>query len=162
MSSEPCFRKSEGGILKISGRAMHTMAAYAEDESQKTEAGGILLGRFIIDSHNVVVDRATVPMPGDIREPRRFVRRAKGHQQAIDRAWTRSQHRSNYLGRWHTHIAEIPCASPTDRRDWERALRTEQFDSSTLFFVIVAAGGVCVWEGESETCQLVKLGRARK
>lgn len=153
----PCFQNSHGGILKISNHALIKMQGFIQDQPQKTEAGGVLLGRFIVDSSNVVVDDVTVPMAEDIRRRHRYIRRSPKHQEAIDKAWTRSKSRCNYLGGWHTHPEPIPNLSKTDKKDWKRALNIEQFDNDALYFVIAGIGVICVWEGQKDSGRISEL-----
>ncbi|MDP8246583.1 MAG: Mov34/MPN/PAD-1 family protein [Candidatus Tritonobacter lacicola] len=155
MSSGICFCNSQGGLFKIGENALLQMRAYVQDDPGKAEAGGVLLGRFIVDSADIVVDQVTIPMPGDKRSRHRFFREAKNHQAMIDRRWNQSKHRCNYLGGWHTHPEPNPTASKTDIRDWKRALRQNQFDSETLYFVIVGTQEVSAWEGNRHT-RLIK------
>ena len=148
MSGGICFRNVKGGLLKIGEEAFLQMRSYAQDDRKKPEAGGVLLGRFVVDTADVIVDQVTAPMPGDKRSRRRFYRDARKHQAIIDLQWSRSKHRCNYLGGWHTHPEPVPTPSNTDTRDWKRALRLNQFDNATLYFVIVGTQEVRVWEGD--------------
>ncbi len=65
MSGGICFRNIRGGVLKIGEDALLQMRSYVQDDRRKPEAGGILLGRFVIGTADVVIDQVTVPMPGD-------------------------------------------------------------------------------------------------
>jgi integrative and conjugative element protein (TIGR02256 family) len=151
------FHNIRGGILKIDVAPLQRMHNYIQDAARKKEAGGVLLGRFIIDSKDVVVDEVTVPMPGDKRSRFRFFRKSKRHQAVIDHVWTKSERRVNYLGGWHTHPEPIPSFSRIDVIDWKKALRCEQFDSETLYFIVVGTEQVCVWEGIKRTCNISQL-----
>ena len=133
------------------------MNAFIQDESAKTEAGGVLLGRYIKGTDDVVVDRVTVPMPGDRRSRFGFFRRAKRHQYVVDLAWVGSNRSCNYIGGWHTHPENPPEPSRIDLRDWKRALRRETFDAESLFFAILGLVDLQVWEGFRESTLISKL-----
>jgi len=160
MTTEPRFRKSGGGILKLSRAALAMMQSYLTRPASDFEAGGVLLGRYILDCSDVVVDSVTVPMLGDVRSRTGFLRRAKGHQAAVDQAWLQSMHTCNYLGRWHTHPGGALTPSSVDTLDWTKALRKEQFDSASLFFVLIASDAIAIWEGDKITRALAQLERA--
>ena len=135
------------GRFQISPAAFATMCRYIQDRLTKTEAGGVLLGRHILGTGDIVVDRVTHPMTGD-RRGRYFFRRArKRHQKAIDRAWAESEGTCTYLGEWHTHPEAFPTPSPTDRFTWWRKLRSDHF-SEPIFFLIVGTEAVRAWEGQ--------------
>lgn len=157
MSGGICFRNIRGGLLKISKDALFQMRRYVQDNQGKTEAGGVLLGRYILGTEDVVVDMVTVPMPGDRRSKFWFFRDTRCHQAIIDQRWALSGHRCNYLGGWHTHPETIPTPSKTDTMDWKRALLKNQFDSETLYFIIIGTQAVRAWEGDRHTCEIEAL-----
>lgn len=140
------FARSETGRFQISATALAEIRKYVQDERDKAEAGGVLLGRHIIDTSDIVVDRVTVPMPGDSGSRFRFFRARRRHQAAIDQAWRESEGTSTYLGEWHTHPEECPTPSLINQFDWRRKLWNDQF-SEPIFFVIVGIMETCVWEG---------------
>ena len=74
------FSKIDGGKLEISIEALTQMQKYIQDNNFKREAGGVLLGRYIKDSLDVVVDEVTVPMWGDRRGWFNFFRARRPHQ----------------------------------------------------------------------------------
>lgn len=153
------FLNNKGGIFCISSKALCKMRSYVQNSSQKKEAGGVLLGRYIIDSNDVIVDIITVPMKGDQRSKKRFFRSARSHQAVIDAVWKASRHRFNYLGGWHTHPEHVPNMSKIDQKDWKKALKKEEFDNDVLYFVIVGTREICVWEGSKGNGMITQLAR---
>lgn len=143
----PIFIKSDGGKLEISSHALSRMLAYVQDTRRKPEAGGVLIGRYIRDSPDIVIDEATVPSSGDRSLRFSFWRTRRPHQQALDQAWLLSGGTSTYLGEWHTHPEDIPVPSDTDIKNWQRHLKQDIFSASTLFFIIIGTTNLRIWSG---------------
>jgi integrative and conjugative element protein (TIGR02256 family) len=140
------YARNAGGRLQISRQTVEVLRRFIQDRPAKKEAGGVLLGRHILDTNDVVVDAVTVPLPGDQRGRVRFLRARQRHQEAIDQAWRDSGGTCTFLGEWHTHPEAHPWPSGTDRQDWLRKLREDEF-THWLFFVIVGTEETRVWEG---------------
>lgn len=157
MRAEYVFQRHGEGTLKFSRAAMEQIRPFTQDCRSKPEAGGVLLGRFIKGTDDIVVDRVTVPMQGDRRSRFGFFRNPTPHQVAIDEAWIQSDHTCNYLGGWHTHPEPCPVPSRRDTRDWKRALRREVFDSRSLLFAILGTEELRVWEGDRGTLEIAEL-----
>jgi integrative and conjugative element protein (TIGR02256 family) len=137
------------------------MTKFVQDRDTKTEAGGVLLGRFIIGCDDVVVDAVTIPMKGDKRSKFHFFRSAQYHQKRIQKAWQFSDGVCNYLGEWHTHPESDPSPSLHDTLEWKRKLRFDKYDSDFLFFVIVGTKQINIWKGHRRKISLEKLIRIR-
>ncbi|MEM6719180.1 MAG: Mov34/MPN/PAD-1 family protein [Bacteroidota bacterium] len=133
------------------------MKSFIQDTSQKTEAGGVLLGRFIIDSKNIVIDKVTVPMIGDERSRHKFIRGEKMHQRVITNAWKKSIGTCNYLGEWHTHPQEYPTPSSQDIKNWKEILSTRTFSSQYLYFIIIGTKEIRIWEGSKRFLEIKRL-----
>lgn len=143
------FDRPNGGRLQIGPAALATMRQYIQDDGAKTEAGGVLLGRHLLENGDIIVDRATPPLPGDRRSRFWFYRSRRRHQAAIDRAWRESAGTCTYLGEWHTHPQDHPEPSCIDRLDWWRKLRVDRY-SEPIFFVIAGIVETRVWEGDRD------------
>jgi len=148
---------SNNGVLKIDTEPMARIASFEQDARDKLEAGGVLLGRFISSSKNIVVDRVTVPMFGDVRGRSRFIRGDKMHQKVISNAWNNSDGTCNYLGEWHTHPEKYPEPSRQDYKNWREILTTRTFSSLYLYFVIVGTRETRIWEGNRKTGKIRRL-----
>lgn len=118
-----------------------------------------MLGRYILDSQDVVIDKISFPMSGDRANRFTFFRNKKAHQQIIDREWEVSKHTCTYLGEWHTHPEQRPVPSCIDLFNWKRKLKKDVFDSDFLFFLIVGTSEMRMWEGykRSRTMSLLPL-----
>lgn len=155
----PCdliFYRSSGAAVKIAPAALAVMLSLRQTTATAKEAGGILLGRYIIDCQDVVVDEATFPTRSDRRTRFTFHRDATSHQRIIDERWHASQARFHYLGEWHTHPETSPTPSSVDLADWRRRLRTDRFDADSLLFVIVGIRDLRIWEGRGHEIHELK------
>ncbi|MEP0418066.1 MAG: Mov34/MPN/PAD-1 family protein [Ekhidna sp.] len=152
-------KMTNNGRLKISEEALIRMNQYKQDSNEKFEAGGVVLGRFIKDFKDVIVDRITVPMIGDVRGRTFFIRGEKRHQQVITNAWIKSNGTCNYLGEWHTHPESYPTPSGQDIKNWKEILSTRTFSSLYLYFIIVGTHQVRIWEGNRKTGKIKRLYR---
>lgn len=74
------FQKSDGGRIKVDTYALRKMRRYRQKKKGMCESGGVLLGRHIADSKDIVVDDVTTPMRNDIRCRCFFLRRMGSHQ----------------------------------------------------------------------------------
>jgi integrative and conjugative element protein (TIGR02256 family) len=154
----PVHVRTFDGRLKIGQSALEQMRQLTQDDPGKPEAGGVLLGRHILDTSDVIVDKVTLPMEGDRQSRRRFFRAPRRHQEAITLAWRESGGTCTYLGEWHTHPECVPTPSLLDRWNWRRKLLTDQF-SGFIFFVIIGTKTVRVWEGHRHRPGLSLLER---
>lgn len=154
----PIFPKSGGGKLEISLPALSQMLKFRQDSLWKREAGGVLMGRYIRESLDVVIDNVTVPMCGDRRRRFDFFRDRDRHQQAINRAWQESDGTTHYLGEWHTHPERIPTPSSTDQTNWNQHLQRDIFSGDTLLFIIVGTEFLRVWEGHRQSLSYALIG----
>jgi integrative and conjugative element protein (TIGR02256 family) len=140
------FVRSGSGYFQIGSKAFALMRHYVQDMPTKPEAGGVLLGRHILETGDIIVDRITEPMPSDRQSRFRFFRAQRLHQAAIDRAWRESGGTCTYLGEWHTHPEPHPTPSWIDWQNWQRKLRVDRF-TEPIFFVIMGTRETHVWEG---------------
>ncbi len=154
------FLTSKGGKLKLNHSVILKIKEYRQNHFLKPEAGGILLGRHIIESKNIIVDSISEPMTEDKQNRFRFFRTAKPHQKVIDKAWHDSHGAYNYLGEWHTHPESLPIPSNIDLNDWKRKLKQDTFYGNYLYFLIVGTQKIFVWEGCKLTGNITKLQRS--
>jgi integrative and conjugative element protein (TIGR02256 family) len=117
------------------------------------------MGRFINNSEDIVVDKITLPMPGDKATRFSFFRNRNSHQKIIDREWEASCFTCTYLGEWHTHPEPIPTPSFVDKNDWKRKMKQDVFDSDFLFFMIVGTAEIWLWEGNKHKNSITALNK---
>lgn len=132
------------------------MRHHVQNAPNKPEAGGVLLGRHIVDTRDIVVDLLTTPLPGDRQSRNRFFRARREHQAVIDTIWRETDGVCTYLGEWHTHPESIPIPSVLDQLNWRRKLMVDEF-STVLFFVIAGTEQVKVWEGHRHRVRIHAL-----
>ncbi|WP_199756362.1 MULTISPECIES: Mov34/MPN/PAD-1 family protein [Corallococcus] len=145
--------------MKLSPEVLSRLNPYRQLELHQPEAGGVMLGRRILGCDDVVIDEVTPPMEGDSRARLQFHRAPARHQSVIDARWAESRGTCLYLGEWHTHPEPIPTPSSIDLEGWSRRLKEDQFDGSSLFFLIVGMERVALWEGFRQSRHLVPLRR---
>ncbi|MDP1801489.1 MAG: Mov34/MPN/PAD-1 family protein [Bacteroidota bacterium] len=154
---ESIFTLSNKGKIKVSEFAHERMNKFKQEKPDLDEAGGVLLGRFIVDSKNIIIDDVTIPMIGDQRRRCFFFRSAKSHQKIIDSKWFKTNGTCNYLGEWHTHPENYPEPSNTDLQNWRKRMKEDKFTSRYLYFIIVGIKEFYIWEGDRRTLKFKKL-----
>lgn len=150
MSSSITYRSPHGSRLEVKSSALTVMLQEIQANETDTESGGILIGRRILDSRDLVVDLATRPFPTDLRTKESYVRHPRGHQEVLDRMWHDSHGTRTYLGEWHTHPTEEVAPSRKDLRNWRRLARRSEAPS---VFLIVGTASVGCWSDEGRWTQ---------
>lgn len=138
------FRVTSKQRLIIVDRAVEQMRSFVQRRWWQAEAGGVLLGRHLIDSDDVVIDEVTTPQDSDRR--RRFGFFRSGQHETLARVrWQQQSSTIAYLGLWHTHPQDDPEPSNVDRRDWQQAILKDTFEGERLFFPIIGIEHIRVW-----------------
>jgi integrative and conjugative element protein (TIGR02256 family) len=138
------FRVTPQQRLILVSEAVVQMQAFAQKRWWNSEAGGVLLGRHLLDSHDVVVDRVTTPQKSDRRSRYSFFR-SRRHEDLARECWEDQSNTMAYLGLWHTHPEADPTPSSVDRNDWSQAVSRDAYEGSRLFFPIVGTKCIRVW-----------------
>lgn len=138
------YRVTAGQRLIIVDQAVEQLRFFAQCRWWQAEAGGVLLGRHLLDNHDVVVDEVTTPQSADRRSRFAFFR-SRRHEVMAQERWRQQAGTSAYLGLWHTHPEPDPSPSAVDRRDWEQAVAGDAFEGNRLFFPIVGTNSIRVW-----------------
>ena len=141
------FKRPCGGTVALSDRVTTTFSEYAQLGESDPESGGILLGRLILESDDVVIDEATKPAPEDRSWRFYFWRANKPALRRVAEAWNTSGGTQVYLGDWHTHPEDVPRPSCVDLQNWKRLLKKSKYEQDFLLFVVVGRKETCVWEG---------------
>ena len=149
------FKDEHGQLLEINLEAWEKMLSYRQGNIAP-EAGGLLLGRIILETGDCVVDEVTNPLPQDRRRRFRFFR-SNHHQKILDKAWQLSSGTCNYLGEWHTHPEDYPTPSHVDWENWCRKLLDVRNSYEILFFLIVGEKAIRIWCGYRANASFLKM-----
>ena len=139
------FLDGDGRQILLGKAALETIRRHIQLDGDSKEAGGILLGRFIKESQNIVVDEATEPTETDKRGRFFFKRGRTKHQQRINEVWKTSKGTLNYLGEWHSHPEDGPSPSGQDLKNWKRIVHSAKYEQNELLFVIAGYGQIRAW-----------------
>ncbi len=140
------FQRPNGGVLQLDATSVGTFTEFKQLTNGTPESGGILLGRLIANSNDIIIDRASMPDLKDRRFRFSFFRRKAPAQRIVDQAWLHSNATCNYLGEWHTHPEDIPTPSPIDINNWFKLARKTVCELECFFFIIVGRKEIKVWE----------------
>ena len=140
------FQRPSGGIIELGSGVVTVLERYRQLEAKVSEAGGMLLGRLISNSDDLVIDEATEPSKRDQKGRYFFFRRRSHAQKRVDEVWCGSQHTVNYLGEWHSHPEDDPSPSITDINNWFRICRKARYEYDCLVFAIVGRKKLRMWE----------------
>lgn len=138
------YRVTAKQRLILAEAAVQQMLSFAQRRWWQSEAGGVLLGRHLLDSRDVVVDDVTTPQVADRRSRFGFFR-SRRHEALAQERWRQQAGTSAYLGLWHTHPEPDPTPSTVDYRDWQQAVAGDSFEGDRLFFPIVGTNSIRVW-----------------
>ncbi|MDX1997732.1 MAG: Mov34/MPN/PAD-1 family protein [Thermoanaerobaculia bacterium] len=138
------FRVAPGQRVIFVEHAVEQMQAFAQCRWWNAEAGGVLLGRHLLDAPDIVVDEVTTPQDTDRRSRFGFFR-SKKHESLARERWQAQRSTMAYLGLWHTHPQKDPTPSSIDRADWQHAIAHDTFEGEQLFFPIVGTERIRVW-----------------
>ena len=95
--------------VQLCADVLSHVRGHRQISSKATEAGGQLFGT--ITAELITVSSATGPYTSDERSRYRYRSNPAAAQRAIQE---QSQAGLLYLGEWHTHAEDIPCASSSD------------------------------------------------
>ncbi|NOJ82902.1 hypothetical protein HNV28_32080 [Myxococcus xanthus] len=140
------FRRPNGGQVAVSECVVQLLIRHRQIKDRDHEAGGVLLGRCIVDSENIVVDQASEPTGSDIRSRFRFFRSKSPAQRLVDDAWASSNGTMNYLGEWHSHPETHPHPSTVDLENWRWIASRAVLEQNFLLFLIVGIVSTQIWE----------------
>jgi integrative and conjugative element protein (TIGR02256 family) len=156
--TELLFELPNNRYLLIRNQAIEKMNHYRQLRKRDKEAGGILIGRILLEDDNFIVDDVSEPMKNDVRHRTRFKRSPLGHQEYFNSVWECNHGHCFYLGEWHTHPEQIPTPSTVDLYDWNENLKRD-YETDALFFLIVGIAEIKVWYGNRKLGLITGLRR---
>jgi integrative and conjugative element protein (TIGR02256 family) len=96
------LRRKPSGIAWIEKDALSIL----EEETERTcplETGGVLIGYWVRQVHEVVIIKSIGPGPKATHTPKSFVPDYEWQEKEIARIYTESGRYYTYLGDWHSH-----------------------------------------------------------
>ncbi len=132
--------------LILTEHIIDQLMSHRQVEKKQKEAGGLLIGRHLLENDFLVVDQITEPTSWDQRLRAWFFRSEK-HNHILHSAWKDSDKTQTLLGLWHTHPEPIPTPSKVDYRDWKNTLLNGKYLGNFLVFMIVGTGKIRLWRG---------------
>lgn len=132
---------NDRGMILIESDVINFIRHHSQDQIDRPEAGGILLGYRRGDHLHVVT--ATSPQPGDQQGRFHFNRCAPTHHALAVRQWKLSGRTMDYLGEWHTHPIHDPTPSALDMTEWKKICGGR---NDSMLFLIVGTANTC-WLG---------------
>lgn len=151
------FSRPSGGTVEFHESAAEVMCRYRQLSKRDAEAGGMILGRLVVESNDLVVDEVTEPTKLDRKGRFFFIRRRRAAQSRVNQAWLGSNGTRNYLGEWHSHPEDNPTPSPVDIENWHRIGSQARFEQDFLLFAIVGRTKTRVWEFAKQSRELDEL-----
>jgi len=151
------FIKSDGGRLKLTHSVLKQFKKFRQTKLSDHESGGVLLGRFILDSKDIVIDQISTPQKNDVSSPVKFIKQKKEHQLIVDKAWKKSGGTCNFLGEWHTHPQKSPSPSSIDIKNWKKIIRKSKHEGDSLFFLIIGTISICAFEVSKKENNIIQL-----
>lgn len=146
MIEEWSFDVDGFGRVRVSGKLIHELSSYKQNNSSQPESGGVLLGRHLNSNGALLIDGFTPPQASD-RQGRCSFYRSAAHDKLAKQAWKDTDGHQTYVGLWHTHPEAKPTPSKIDTQDWSKALVSSSFEGSFLFFFIVGQSSIRCWTG---------------
>jgi integrative and conjugative element protein (TIGR02256 family) len=151
------FRRPNGGLLVLAESVLVTIVRHRQIDHDSKEAGGMLLGRLITGSEDIIIDRVTEPNAEDVRGRFKFIRSRGLAQKIVDQAWNESQNTTHYLGEWHTHPEDDPAPSGQDLINWNDISKKSEHEFDSLFFVISGRMKLRAWEISRADSHILEL-----
>ncbi|QSX05593.1 Mov34/MPN/PAD-1 family protein [Sedimentibacter sp. zth1] len=135
----------EGRQIKICDNVLEIIMQYLQKEKDAFEAGGIIIGRENISNSNLIMEFATVPMPGDERKRCRYLRKDKQHVLYYESLYKGSSGIYTYIGEWHTHLESVPQYSSVDIKNWKRIGKNAPTNNKQ-YHLIAGYDAFCIWK----------------
>lgn len=126
----------EGLSIKISFEVLEKMFHYIQDDNNKPEAGGILIGHDLEDNNFSITD-ISIPSVYDKSSRFNFTRSKKNAQQILNKLFKESNGKKIYLGEWHTHPEDYPTPSPLDSKSIVERMQRDVLNSEIIFMIII-------------------------
>lgn len=126
--------------LKIYKNVIDKMNVYIQDERNKPESGGILMG-YMLNNNVFAINEISVPNKLDKSSRFNFTRSKVAAQSIINEAFKNSNGKQIYLGEWHTHPEDYPSPSSLDCKSIKLQFTGNILNSPVIFMIIYGRRG---------------------
>ncbi len=140
--------------IVLSSNVVKKLKKFEQQKNNKSESGGILLGKVFQD--HILVEQLTTPNIYDKWGRYFFIRSKIPAQKVINKIWKSSFGKIIYLGEWHTHSEIDPKPSMQDRNMIKRCLENTKMEIEFLTLIIIGLSGT-LWVGIQSIDSLIKL-----
>ena len=128
-------------IIRFDQKVINIFKRFIQDDENKPEAGGILMG-YYIDDYSFYISDLSTPSENDKSSRFNFLRSFIDAQKFIERFFKSSKGKKIYLGEWHTHPEKLPTPSSTDLQSFENQLKKNVLNSKYIFMIILGTEGI--------------------
>ena len=142
------YKLLNGRKVYFSPNVMGKFFLYRQINRKLKEAGGLIIGRYLLENNHQVIDKITEPIKRDKRSIFSFFRSNK-HNHYLKKAWEKSDKTQTLMGTWHTHPESDPKPSNKDFEDWKNILNKGDYIGNSLIFVIVGIDKIRIWENNN-------------
>ena len=143
-----------GKVVDILTAVLDEISEWLQDNHDKPESGGYIIGYQHKDTGNIVLESVSVPQKLDKKTRIRFDIKDPSHNLFLKRA---QRNKSYYMGVWHTHPQDIPVPSSIDWEDWKQTLAVDKTGSEYIFFIIAGTVGTRVWVGNKNENSIIEI-----
>lgn len=120
--------------LYVSESVLELIEKYTQNQNNKNESGGILLGQ--VKGNDIFVLKSSIPNHLDKSGRHNFERNSSVAQILIDYEFANSCKKTIYLGEWHTHPEACPKPSSIDKEMLRTQLLESKLNESFVLLLI--------------------------
>lgn len=159
--SENCkkFKLPNGKIVDILSDIFIKMKKWTQEESDRLEAGGYVVGYKHLVTGNITLEDISEPYIWDKRNRIYFKMKDFRHKLFLAR---KKNQKSFYMGTWHTHPQRIPEPSSIDWENWYGSLEVDRTGCEYMFFIIEGMHEIRIWVGDLQSRTIIEISECSK
>lgn len=135
--------RTDGLVVKIPIELLKALLIYVQDDNNKPESGGVLVG-YYIESNIYSITDVSYPSDEDISSRFSFNRSQKKVQKIINDLHAESKGKKIYLGEWHTHPEDNPNPSIVDVFSIVKQFTLNTLNAKTIFMIIIGRESIYI------------------
>ena len=120
--------------IHISDTVIEIFEKYKQNNKKDNESGGILIGQ--IKDDNIYILKASIPNKFDKSSRYYFECDKDAAQIIINYEFYNSNHKSIYIGEWHTHPENNPTPSSLDKKTIRKQFKNNKLNEPLLILII--------------------------